>query len=115
MGQGETLMPTWEADEAFLRDYRHLTPAQKEAFKVAKEDFVKALLQWESMDCAGLPQFPARLGVKPMVDNPSVLEVAWASDGRATWHYGKKRRPDKVHVVWRRIGTHDIYKAKNRP
>jgi len=55
MGQGETLMPTWEADEAFLRDYRHLTPAQKEAFKVAKEDFVKALLKWESMDCAGLP------------------------------------------------------------
>ncbi|MFJ2923099.1 hypothetical protein [Streptomyces sp. NPDC087307] len=29
-------------------------------------------------------------------------------NGRATWSYGEARIQGAQHIVWRRIGTHDI-------
>jgi hypothetical protein len=37
--------------------------------------------------------------------------MTWASNGRATWQYGPEQRPGERHVIWRRIGTHDIFRA----
>ncbi len=34
--------------------------------------------------------------------------MTWADDGRATFSYGKSDQPDDPHIIWRRIGTHDI-------
>jgi len=31
-----------------------------------------------------------------------------ADDGRATFEYGSVVREGETHIVWRRIGTHDI-------
>lgn len=39
-----------------------------------------------------------------------VFEMTWASDGRATFSYGNTIMSGKPHIVWRRIGTHDIFK-----
>jgi hypothetical protein len=39
---------------------------------------------------------------------PGVDELTWAPDGRATWQYGPGQRPGESHVIWRRVGTHDI-------
>jgi hypothetical protein len=36
--------------------------------------------------------------------------MTWADDGRATFEYGLKVRIDEVHIVWRRIGSHDIFR-----
>jgi hypothetical protein len=40
-----------------------------------------------------------------------VWEMTWAPDGRATFHYGDEIRPGDPHIIWRRIGTHAIFRA----
>ena len=39
-----------------------------------------------------------------------VFEMTWADDGRATFGYGEPVLEGEPHVVWRRIGTHAIFK-----
>ncbi|MGH3777069.1 MAG: hypothetical protein ACRDRR_15295 [Pseudonocardiaceae bacterium] len=41
---------------------------------------------------------------------PGVWEMTWAPDGRATFQYGPARRPGEPHVIWRRVGAHDIFR-----
>lgn len=35
--------------------------------------------------------------------------MTWASDGRAIFHYGDEIHPGEPHIIWLRIGTHDIF------
>jgi hypothetical protein len=35
--------------------------------------------------------------------------MTWAADGRATFEYGQEMRRGDPHIIWRRIGTHDIF------
>ena len=56
-------------------------------------------------------QFDPRLRAKRVQAYDGVWEVTWAPDGRATFQYGPERRPGEAHVVWRRIGTHEIFRA----
>lgn len=37
-----------------------------------------------------------------------VFELTWAPDGRALFRRGDPVRPGEPHIVWLRIGTHDI-------
>jgi hypothetical protein len=37
-----------------------------------------------------------------------VFELTWDGNGRATWSYGEETVRGVPHVIWRRIGTHDI-------
>jgi hypothetical protein len=39
-----------------------------------------------------------------------VYEVTWAPDGPATFEYGEELRVGELHVIWRRVGTHDIFR-----
>jgi len=32
-----------------------------------------------------------------------------APDGRATWQFGEEVVDGQPHIIWRRIGTHDIF------
>jgi hypothetical protein len=50
------------------------------------------------------------LKVKGVQGTRGVFELSWAQDGRATWEYGEERLEGEAHIVWRRIGTHDIFK-----
>jgi hypothetical protein len=43
------------------------------------------------------------------VTHPGVWEISWAADGRATFNYGDEVIPGERHIIWRRIGTHDIF------
>lgn len=102
-------VPTYEADERFEQDYRRLRPDQRAQFRQALREFIGVLRDWEEQQRSGIPQFPAHLGVKPMVSQRTVImELRWAPDGRCTWEYGRPRQR-RFHVVWRRIGTHSIY------
>ncbi len=38
-----------------------------------------------------------------------IWSLTWADDGRATFSYGDEIVPGQRHIIWRRIGTHDIY------
>src|SRR5215213_4084368 len=93
-------MPTYEQEPRFRRDLKRLTREQRDAFRAA----VRQLLE-------DLPsrRFRAGLRVKAVRSAAGVYELTWAPDGRATFEYGPEKRPGHRHVIWRRIGTHDIF------
>ena len=94
-------MPTFEADEQFIRDWRNLTPAQRQRFKVSVRRFVDDLKAKRTpRPGVGIERFEGREGV---------FEFHWAPNGRALFSYGVSPHPGDTHVIWLRIGTHDIY------
>ena len=95
-------MPTHEEEPRFLREFARLTPQQRAAFLATMHEMVEDLR-------AGRP-FRNSLRVKHVQRAPGVYEVTWEwPDGRATFHYGPERHAGDPHVVWRRIGGHEIF------
>lgn len=95
-------MPTFEALARFFRDYARLTPEQRRAYATARQQFVEDLKAGRG--------FRPGLRIKRVQSTADVWELTWAPDGRATWQYGDERKPGEQHVIWRRIGTHDIFR-----
>jgi hypothetical protein len=93
-------MPTFAQTDRFRRDFANLTAEQRAAFRAAAAKFVVDLE-------AG--SFRPGLRVKGVQGAAGVFEMTWADDGRATFEYGSAVREGETHVVWRRIGTHDIF------
>ena len=50
------------------------------------------------------------LRVKRVQSVPGVWELSWAADGRATFEYGPERTEGQPHIIWRRIGSHEIFR-----
>jgi hypothetical protein len=96
-------MPTFETFERFLREWSRLTPDQQAALATAVRKFHADLVAGEG--------FRKGIRIKNVQGAPGVFELTWADDGRATWQYGPEQREGHVHIVWRRIGTHDIFGA----
>ena len=95
-------MPTRDVLASFWRDWNGLSSDQQEAFLAAVERFVADLK-------AGVLR--SGLRVKGIRGAPGVFELTWTPDGRATFSYGEERRPGEPHIVWRRVGAHEILKA----
>jgi hypothetical protein len=94
-------MPTYEASGEFLRDYKRLTKQERAAFRRAVDKF-KEDLQGAS--------FRRSLRIKRMVAAPGIFEMTWeGSDGWATFQFGPEVVPGEPHIIWRRIGGHDIF------
>lgn len=36
--------------------------------------------------------------------------MTWAYDGRATFQYGEEVQSEQPHIIWRRVGTHAIFR-----
>jgi hypothetical protein len=96
-------MPTREVLASFWRDWERLTPQQQRAFRTALARFIADIAD-------GSQRFHPRLRVKRVQGYPGVWEMTWAPDGRATFEYGKGVRPGELHIVWRRIGTHSVFR-----
>jgi hypothetical protein len=94
-------VPTHEERPQFRRDYDTLTGDQQLVFRAALARFIADLRRGS---------FRAGLRVKRVQTHSGVWEMTWAPDGRATFHYGSETRPGEPHIVWRRIGTHDIFR-----
>ncbi len=95
-------MPTHEERPEFRRDYDSLTRDQQLAFQAAVARFVADLRRG---------RFRAGLRVKRVQGHPGVWEMTWAPDGRATFQYSAEIHPGQPHIIWRRIGTHDIFQV----
>ena len=95
-------MPTRDALASFWRDWSSLTPTQQRAFRQAVGRFIVDLKTGRGMR--------AGLRVKRVQGLRGVWEMTWAPDGRATFHFGEAVHPGEPHIVWRRIGTHDIFR-----
>ncbi|MGW4758501.1 hypothetical protein [Streptomyces chartreusis] len=92
-------MPTYEATPRFTTDLNRLTPEQRRRFRQAVNAFV---------DDLRTGRFRAGLRVKGVRRAPGVFELTWDGNGRATWQYGPEIVIGAQHIIWRRIGTHDI-------
>ncbi len=93
-------MPTFERALSFRVDYRTLSDEQRAIFKSAVRRFVEDLR---------LGSIRPGLRVKRVRKRPGVWEMTWVDDGRATFSYGRSIRDGEPHVIWRRVGTHDIF------
>ena len=96
-------MPTFETLPRFERDWKKLTAQQQATFrKVVPDAFVPDLMAEDR-------PFRSGLRVKGVFGRPSVFEMTWDNDGRATFSYGPERIAGQAHILWRRIGTHAIF------
>jgi hypothetical protein len=78
-----------------------MSPEQQRAFLAVVRLFVKGLRQG---------RLDPRLRVKRVQGRPAVWEMSWAPDGRATFEYGDEVRPGEPHVIWRRVGTREVFR-----
>lgn len=94
-------MPTFATTPRFRRDLKALSPEQRARFeKTVREEFVPD---------ADVGRWRPGLRVKRVQGVPKVFEMTWAPDGRATWQFGTSIRVGVRHVIWRRVGAHDIF------
>ena len=84
----------------FLREFASLTPAQQQRFWWVVRQFI------EDLDKG--PLRPS-LRVKKLVGHDGLWEITWDRDGRAIFEYGDTSETTGRHVIWRRIGTHEIF------
>ena len=94
-------MPTYDLTARFRQEFKKLTPEQH-----------RAVLEMVHLLVANLRarRFDARLRLKRVHGHEGVWEVSWAADGRATFEYGPEVRPGDPHIIWRRVGTHEIFR-----
>ena len=95
-------MPTYDLTDTFKKDLSVLDAEDRRRFHAAVQAFVADLSTQDH-------GFRAGLRVKRVQGAEGVFEMTWAPDGRSTFEYGDELRPGEPHVVWRRIGTHDIF------
>ena len=95
-------MPTHEETDVFRRDFNSLGVDDMRAFRAAVKDFFADLRS---------RHFRQGLRVKGINGAPGIFEMSWArGDGRATFQYGHAVKPGETHIIWRRVGRHEIFK-----
>jgi hypothetical protein len=94
-------MPTREILESFWRGWDRLSPEDQRAFLAAVEKFVQDLRAGTGIRTG--------LRVKGVQGARGIYELSWAPNGRATFQFGRPVRNDEPHIIWRRIGGHDIF------
>lgn len=93
-------MPSHERTRRFERDWKSLSEADRNRFRVAFRRF-DADLETGS--------FRSGLRVKRVEGTDSAFETTWAPHGRATFEYGTSEGRG-AHVIWRRIGRHGVFR-----
>ena len=99
-------MPTFDRAPRFFRDWKALSGDQHALARRMIRQFIEDLTQIEQGHSQG---FRHQLRVKQVRGTDSVWEMSWDYDGRATFEYGESSIEGKMHVIWRRIGTHDVF------
>jgi hypothetical protein len=89
-----------ERAKRFERDWKSLGDGDRDRFRVAFKRFDADL---------STGAFRPGLRVKRVEGTDSVFEMTWAPDGRATFEYGTPEGKG-AHVIWRRIGRHDVFR-----
>lgn len=94
-------MPTYERTRRFIKDFSSLSPEEQSDFKEAVKRFVE--------DLRARRPFRKGLRVKGVQGAKGIFEMTWASNGRATFQYGEELMEGDPHIIWRRVGTHEIF------
>lgn len=92
---------------AFDRDYKSLPPEHQKLFRDMLASHLLPAIAAGAL--AGRASWPPRLRFHKIVGT-SIYSITWSfsgPDGRATFHL--ESVDGEPVLVWRRIGTHDIY------
>ncbi len=100
------MSPTFEVPAGFAREFARLSREQDKAFRQAVGKFVDALRDGRDL--------PHSLRVKRVQGTRDIWEMSYSGDGRATFRYGAEVKPGETHVVWLRVGGHDILARPER-
>jgi hypothetical protein len=95
-------LPTYERLPRFDADFERLSADEKKRFLEAVKKLVAHLEE------PGGPS-PGGLRIKGVQGAPGVFELTWAPNGRATFQFGKPIREGEAHVIWRRVGGHEVF------
>ena len=95
------MAPTYDQLNSFHRDRKELSEADLARFRLAVSKFVA--------DLDAGTGFRPGLRVKRVQGTEKTWEMTWAPDGRATFQFGPEIHAGQPHVIWRRIGTHEIF------
>jgi hypothetical protein len=98
----DTGVPTFAWLARFGADFDALSDDQQAAFLAAVALFVT--------DLRG-GSFRPSLRVKGVKGASGMFEMTWAADGRATFEYGGEIVSGQTHIIWRRVGTHDVFRT----
>ena len=55
---------------------------------------------------------PDSLRVRTFRSEPGWFEIRWSGDGRVLFSYGNAVHEGEVHIIWHRVGSHDVYKVR---
>jgi hypothetical protein len=61
------------------------------------------------------PAFPAALRIHRVQGSAGIWEVTFAPDGRATFEYGDEIVAGEPHIIWRRVGHHEVLSEPQPP
>ena len=95
-------MPTHDEMAQFLREFVKLGDVEQDLFIDAMKMMVA--------DLRAKRQMRTSLRVKAVQGHSGIFEMTWAADGRATFTFGAEQQPGETHIIWRRIGGHEILK-----
>lgn len=87
--------------ERFKKDFAALSSDDKKRFKLAVAKFVD--------DLKATRLYRKGLRVKGVQGAEGIFEMTWTDDGRATFEYGGEQIEGEPHVIWRRVGAHDVF------
>jgi len=94
-------VPTYEVTSRFRRDLGNLSSQQRQAIRKAIRAFVADLKKGA---------FRTSLRVNGVQGAAGIFEMTWASGGRCTFEYGAEVPVGQPHIVWRRCGTHEVFR-----
>lgn len=86
-----------------MREYFALSTQLRGRFNQANRQFREDL---------ATKRFRSSLRVKGVQGREGVYELSWGRDLRAMWTYGPEVLPGHAHIIWLRIGTHDIFRPE---
>lgn len=96
-------MPTFQFTPTFAKDLQLLDPGDKQRFRrTVREAFIPDL---------ETRRLRPGLRVNGVRGAPGVFEMTWAPDGRATFQFGPEEISGEPHVIWRRVGTHEVLRS----
>lgn len=94
------MSPTFELLPGFAREFARLPREHQRTFRKAVAKLVDALREDREP--------PRSLRIKRVQGTDDVWEMSYSGDGRATFRYGAEQRAGETHVVWLRVGGHEI-------
>ena len=95
-------MPTFQVTRRSERDRKQFAPDSRARFqRVVTGQFAPGLAR---------SVFRAGSRINGAQAAPDMSEMTWAQDGRATFSHRPEQQAGEPHLIWRRLGTHDIYR-----